>query len=144
MYKNAKDKGITLTSLVITVVILLILSTIAYETGKGTIENARLSAYRAEMTIMQEEVDKFEQNIRQGNITESALTQYGQNPAEVEGATEALQNAGVTNAADQSGYKYYSAEALKQLGIENVENDFLINIAKRSVIAIYLHHRHNR
>lgn len=136
MYKNAKDKGITLVSLVVTVVILLILSTIAYETGKGTIESARLSAYRAEMTIMQEEVDKFEQNIRQGNITESALTQYGQNPTEVEGATEALQNAGITNAEDQSGYKYYSAEALKQLGIENVENDFLINIAKRSVVSV--------
>ena len=122
MYKNAKDKGITLTSLVVTIVLLLILSTIAYETGKGTVENARLSAYRAEMTIMQEEVDKLEQEIRQGKLTESA--------------TEALQKAGITDAEEQSEYKYYDANALKALGIENVENGYLINISKRSVISV--------
>ena len=136
MYKNAKDKGITLTSLVVTIVLLLILSTIAYETGKGTVENARLSAYRAEMTIMQEEVDKLEQEIRQGKLTKPAILQYGQNLSGVEGATEALQNAGITDAEEQSEYKYYDADALKALGIENVENGYLINISKRSVISV--------
>ena len=133
MYKNTKDKGITLVSLIVTIVILLILSTIAYETGKGTIESAKLSAYRTEMTIMQEEVDKLEQEIRQGKITEAQLMMLGEDVSEADGASEAFSKAGIT---DTSGYKYFTADALKSLGIENVENDYLINIEKRSVISL--------
>ena len=135
MYKNAKDNGITLVSLVVTIVILLIISTIAYETGKGTLESAKLSAYRAEMTIMQEEVDKLEQQYRQGKINQAQLAMLGEDPTGIEGAEEAFNSANV-DAGDKSGYRYFTAEDLKDLGIENIENDYLINIEKRSVISL--------
>ena len=135
MYKNAKDKGITLVSLVVTIVLLLILSTIAYETGKGTIESAKLSAYRAEMTIMQEEVDNLEQQFRQGKISETEIASLGKDWSEAEGASEAFIGAGVED-EDKSGYRYFTADDLKALGIENIENDYLINIQKRSVISL--------
>ena len=133
MYKNAKDKGITLVSLVVTIVLLLILSIIAYETGKGTIESAKLSAYRAEMTIMHEEVDNLEQQFRQGKLSETQIANLGQDPTGIEGVQEAFDGARVS---DTDGYKYFTPDDLKALGIENIENDYLINIEKRSVISL--------
>ena len=48
-----KNKGITLISLIITIIILIILASTAIYSGKGAIESSKLSAFEAELRIMQ-------------------------------------------------------------------------------------------
>ena len=135
MYKNAKDKGITLVSLVVTIVILLILSTIAYEIGKGTMQSARLTAYAAEMQAMQQKVNELEQEYRNGDqTTKQRIENIGQSIELVsEDANTAFSSAEVS---DTSGYRYYSSDTLKELELENFNQEFLVNVAKRDIISL--------
>ena len=130
MYKYAKEKGVTLVSLVVTIILLLILSTIAYQTGKSTIENARVSSYTNEMIAMQQKVNELAQELNNGN---NNVLYYGTNIDGVEGATEALNGADVS---DTSGYKYFDEYALEALGLEKMNQTFLVNIEKRSVVSL--------
>ncbi|MBR3162804.1 MAG: hypothetical protein IKF17_01720 [Clostridia bacterium] len=130
MINNAKDKGITLVSLVITIVILLILSTITYQAGKGTIQNARLTSYTTEMSALQQEVNKLEQQYRSGD---TSVLNMGQETDGVEGAQEAFTNAGVS---DTTGYRYFTQATLQELGLDSVEHEFLVNVQKRDIISL--------
>ena len=130
MLKNAKDKGITLVSLVVTIVILLVLSGIAYQAGKGTVESARLSTTTGEMIALQQKVNELEQRYRSGD---TSVLNMGYDVSQAEGASETFTNANIT---DTTGYRYYPPITLEELGIENSENGYLVNIQKRSIVSL--------
>jgi len=58
-----KNKGITLVALVITIVVLLILASVATYSGIEVIKSAKLTAFTTELKIMQTQVNaKYEEN----------------------------------------------------------------------------------
>ena len=130
--KMIKEKitGITLTSLVITIIVLLILASLMYSTGRNVIDNARLSSFTAELQKLQGEVNTLYQKYKNGD---NDVLELGEPLRDSEDEMKAFQGAGEDNT---EGYQYFSAEKLKEIGIDNIDGDYLINIKKRSVISL--------
>ena len=159
------NSGITLVSLVITIIILFILSSIAIYSGVGTIRSARLTKFTVELKMMQQKVnelyDSYTNNksvivngieyMGKGEYT-TQTTDDGQtqmiktkqgiqdigNNLEENFSTSKLEtifSIEESGVADKEGYKYYDAETLQALGLENMEYTFFEKKKKRSIIS---------
>lgn len=131
MNKLTRNKGITLTALVVTVVLLLILVGVGITIGKNTIEDGRLVSYGIELTTMQSKVNELEQQYKNGD--ESVLT-LGNGLQNTEQENTAFQGAGVS---DKTGYRYYNKDTIIELNLQNFKQEFLVNVANRKVISLY-------
>ncbi len=123
-----ENKGITLISLVITIVILLILASIVTYSGLNVISSSKLTTFTAELKIMQTQVNSiYEKDSKQ---------QIGE---EITGDIQTQANSIFTEAESgiktQEGYRYWSQDLIRELGIEGVEQDFFVNLEKRSVVS---------
>lgn len=131
-----KNSGITLITLVITIIVLLILASIATYSGIEAIEHSKITAFTAELKIMQLNVNdlyekyKNEQKVKLDNELKSIL-ELGEQISNTE-QNEYYNSLTEDNKTD---YRYFSNSLIKKLGIEGVEQDFLINIKKRKVIS---------
>ena len=127
--KSKKEKGITLISLVITITVLIILASIATYSGINVIKQSKLNKFTAEMKIMQTEVNSLYDRYMSGE--ESVLGTGKELDSEAN-------NVFTTNASgitDSSGYRYYDRGTIESLGIKEVEEEFYVNVEKRSVIS---------
>lgn len=125
-----KCKGITLVSLVITITVLLILASVATYSGLNVISSSKLTTFTAELKLMQTQVNAiYEQDKEQqigielteeSSIAEQATKVFTENES------------GITSS---DGYRYWSNDEVKKLGIEGVKQDFFINIKTRSVVS---------
>lgn len=129
--KNLKNKGITLVSLVITVIVLLILASIATYSGINVIQSSKLTAFTTELKIMQTQVNELYQRYKDGDNTVLGL---GKDLGSVsEQANKAFNASGIT---EQSEYRYFDQNTIKDgLKIEGVEGEFFVNIKTRSVVS---------
>ena len=133
-----ENKGITLMSLVITIIILLILSGITFQTGKSVIENSKVTAFTVELQAMQTKVNELYQKKNSGDGTTNIngedvlVDDIGTALTGSQEENTALAGAGVSS----DGFKYYSLETIKELGVNEVTQDFLINIDTRQIVSI--------
>lgn len=151
-------KGITLISLVITIIVLLILASIATYSGINIINSSRLTAFTTELKIMQTQVNTIYQKYKDnetieidGNIyygetykndtTKRTILDMGQ---ELTGGTigeqankvfEELIEDTESGIKLKEGYLYWSNDLIKKLGIEGIEQDYFINVEKRSIVS---------
>lgn len=121
-------KGITLISLVIMIIVLLILASVAIYSGKDIVKSSKFTAFSTELKIMQTQVNAMYQDNDKANLG-----------AEIEGSVKTQADkvftASESGITSQEGYKYWNQQLIKELGIEGVEQDFFINLEKRSVIS---------
>lgn len=151
-----KAKGVTLIALITTIVVILILASVATTSGIGVIEQAELNRFTAEMKIMQTYVNQLYQKYKDGekiqvgseeytgdeiltmrknsldasistNIENSSLPAYS-----VAQQVFTSNESGIT---DKTGYLYFNKKLIEDLNIEGVYGEFFINISKRSVIS---------
>ena len=128
-----KNNGITLISLVITVTVLIILASIATYSGVNVIRQSKLNRFITEMKIMQTEVNSLYDKYSNGTDEEKADILNSGKALDSEASNVFTTNAsGIT---DSSGYKYYDKATIESLGIEGVEEEFYVNVEKRSVIS---------
>ena len=113
------NKGVTLISLVVTIVVLIILASIATYSGVNVIRQSKLDKFTAEMKIMQTEVNNLYDKYSNGTDEEKAnVLNYGK-VLDTQASSVFTTNAsGITNS---SGYKYYDRKTIENLGIEQVE-----------------------
>lgn len=134
------ERGITLIALTITILVLLVLSAVAINSGISTIKSAKLTAFTAEMKLMQGKVNELYRNWKDGvKFNEDEVLNIGK---KIEDADENVKNAAETaflsanvKTEDRENYKYYDSDTLKLLGLEEVKGEFFVNIQKRSVIS---------
>ncbi len=144
MKKN--NSGITLVSLVITVIVLLILSSIAVYSGVSTIRSARLTRFTTELKMMQQKVNElYDSYINNKSVTVNGTEYVGTDIQNIGEDPEGLFNSnrleevfsaegsGIT---DRTGYMYYSLETMQGLGMQDMEYEFFVNVATRSVVSI--------
>ena len=130
MKKEVKNvNGITLIALVTTVIIILILSSVAIYSGKSIISSSKLTKFTAEMKIMQMQVNDLYDKYKNGD---NAILELGEDLSSNEQENTAFSGAGII---DTTGYRFFSQTTIESLNIEGVEGEFLINIEKRSVIS---------
>ena len=169
MRKN--NSGITLVSLVITIIVLLILASITVYSGISTVRSARLTKFTTELKMMQQKVNELydyytnNKSITVNNVVytggkEQADAEQGQEETEVTPPETTDENKGIqeigkdpaeffnpnrleeifsaegSGITSSSGYKYYDTETLQGLELENMEYEFFVNVATRSVVSI--------
>ena len=133
--KSLKDnrKGITLVSLVITIVVLLILASIATYSGIEVIKSSRLTTFTTEMKIMQTQVNELYQRYKDGDNTVLGLGKDLDSVSEQANKVFTEKESGIT---DQNEYQYFDQNTIKNvLKIEGVEGEFFVNIKNRSVVS---------
>ena len=129
--KCKNEKGITLIVLAVTIIIMLIIASIAIYSGTESIKNAKLEALKTNMLLIQakakeyvEEVS-FKIGVTSGvdatevqNRTNQARTEIYINDAQLEVVTDTSKIPGLI-----SGNTYkVGQEALKKMGLEQIEN----------------------
>lgn len=129
-------KGITLVSLIITIVVLLILASIATYSGISVIKSSSLTAFTTELKIMQTQVNAMYETEKE------KAKEYGKRITGNEQAIKIFKELKEKDpqfvnidADDIEGYKYWDKDWIEELGIEGIEQTFLINIEKRSVVS---------
>ena len=135
-----ENKGITLIALVITVTVLIILASIATYSGVGIIRQSKLNRFTTEMKIMQTEVNDLYQKATSGETVEVNGNSYtgldiyniGEELDSKANNVFTSETSGIT---DKSGYRLYDQEIIKGLGIDGVEEEYFVNVEKRSIVS---------
>lgn len=143
-----KEKGITLTSLVITIIILLIIASISVFSGTQTIKYAKWNKAKSEMETVQAQVNTWNEEYKSLSDTEknTYLKNIGTsvtNPPDVEDMdsyNNALEktknNVAEIDESNISDYRLLSEYYLKKnLGL-NGSYEFLVNIKTRDVVLL--------
>ena len=138
------EKGITLAALVITIILLLIISTIAVYSGNGIIKYTTFNKAKSEVQFMQTSVNSWYEEYKAGDETEqNKILNYGETISDYKselGSNEAeefqrdLDKTVNDTGISLSGYRFFSEQYLKDnLGMESSFN-FLVNVDERSVV----------
>lgn len=132
--------GITLISLIITIIILLILASIATYSGTEIIKSSQLTAFTTEMKIMQTQVNEFYQKFQNNekiliDKEEINILELGEDLSQVQAQADIVFTEGASGIQDSNGYRYWNHEWIQKLGIEGIEQEFFVNIPKRSVVS---------
>ena len=151
--KIGNSKGITLIALVITIIVLLILASVATYSGIDVIRSSKFTAFTTEMKIMQTEVNNLYNQWKNGEIAIDETTGNITNTADNSTIGKDLTyNSDVEdqanfvlvevlslgdNLSSLTGYKYFDQETIQNLGIEAVEGEFFINIKTRISFRIF-------
>ena len=151
MKKIDNSKGITLIALVITIIVLLIVASIATYSGIQVVESSKFTAFVTEMKIMQAEVNNLYDQWKNGKITIDETTGNITNTADNSVIGKDLTyNSDVQRQAnevlikvlglgssinDLKEYKYFDHETIQNLGIDAIDGEFFINIKTRKVVS---------
>lgn len=126
-----KEQGITLIALTITVIILLILASVATYSGISTIKSSKLNKFKQELEIMQAQVQILYEKYKDADTID-----IGKN---ISGSGKEEQAKNAFNGAEEtatSGYKLFDAEEIEKLGVEGIERDYLLDILNKKVISL--------
>ena len=133
--KKAKDRGITLISLVLTVLILLIIASIGFTSGMSTINYAKFSEFKSELEILQTKVNELNQN-NQVNIGRE-LNQEQKNVFEKKEIIDIIFNNKSEEEKQkiQNGFRYYNTSDIeKEFNLGNIKREYIINVEYRYII----------
>lgn len=142
------QRGITLISLIITIIVMIILASTAIYSGVSTINASKLTAFETELKIMQSEVNDLYDKYRneetvlvdsvETNVLDLGEPAIGTNAnVNIEAKSSiALDGAEVANDETiRANYRYFTQEYLEKLGVEGINQDFLLNIKSRKVVS---------
>lgn len=128
------EKGITLIALSITIIVLIIIASVAVNTGFGTIKFAKFNKAKSEIELIQLQVNTWYDEYKSIE-TEEGKANYLENIGLETTDTTCDQNTLETTPRDtELEYRYLSKNYLRNILGMDLENEFLINIPNRKVI----------
>ena len=105
-----KENGITLMSLVITIVILLILASIATYSGIEVIKSSKLTKFTTEMKIMQTQVNELYQKMQDGDTT---IEELGKDISDQTQVNKIFDEVGIETVDERGKYRYFDKDKIK-------------------------------
>lgn len=126
------ERGITLISLVITIVVLAIITGIAVSASTDSIKSAKRTAFITELEMVQEKVNTIYEKRKLNEEDVIYYNSLGQDISKVE-ASKLTQ---ILKGQSGEGYLYFSKEDLKKLDLDNISQDIIINFNTRDVISV--------
>ena len=131
MKKAKENKGITLASLVITVIVLIILATVGTYSGAATLRYMKYAKAKTQIETMQSELNSWYQSFKNGN---TIVLNYGTavTYADYSSSFERLE----VEAGDESisKYKLFTPKYIEEtLGIGGIDYEFIINVQDRKI-----------
>lgn len=130
--KLKKQTGITLISLVITIIVMIIIAGVATTAGLSSIENAKKTSLITELEMIQEKVNTI---CEKRKLNKEDITYYDSLGKDISSVDEEKLNV-LLDGIEQIGYRYFSKEDLKQLELDNMTQDVIINYDTRDVASI--------
>lgn len=134
------DKGITLISLVITIIVILILTSISYYTGVNNVKESRDSAVKIELQLVQQAViQKYTKSKLIGDFSilpgkpydEGDFTELNSIIGKIAEKTKVTIKLKDINA---SNYFLLDTTSLGMLGITNTKDEYIVNYVTGEVI----------
>jgi len=128
------NKGITLISLIVTIVVMLILASVTTYTGINTYKNAQVNKFVTQMQLLQAKVDDLvaTKTIEELNNMEFLSVTTNQ---EINAVVTAF-NQGETTTADINKYKVFTEDkVLEILDVEDVETSIIVNFETREIVS---------
>ena len=126
-------KGITLVSLVITIVVLLILASIGTSAGIDVIKQAKLNTFTTELEVLQTKVNELYDEYSSGN---EDVLEYGQELSQSGGQADKVLISSVSGITDnKADYRYYDKTTIDALKLEGIDSEFFVNVKTRSVVS---------
>lgn len=126
-----KEEGITLISLVITIIILLILAGVVTFSGIQSITTTQKTAFISELELIQAKVNTIYEKRKLSEQEKEYYDALGQDINNV--AQEKLDE--ILKDKSTEGFRYFSTQDLKQLEIETTQ-EVIINFDTREVISL--------
>lgn len=126
------QKGITLITLVITIIIMIILAGVVIYNGMESINTSRKLAFISELEMIQAKVNVIYEERKESNEKTEYYNLIGQDISNVDKVhlNEVL---GQTN---KDGFKYFNSSDLKKLDLDNINQEVLINYDTREIISL--------
>lgn len=134
--KKTKENGITLVTLVITIIVLLMLTSIGTTAGISTINMAKFNQLKNELQMLQTKVNGLNQENKTDIGTELTVTQ--QKILDIEEVSNIIykDRADEEKADVKNSFKYLTSNDIKEeLGLEGIKRDYLINVKYRYVVS---------
>ena len=123
------QKGITITALVITIILMLILASVSINVGIDSVQNAKASRFRTEMKLIHARVNEL---IEEMEVSE--LNGLGQSIPN--GLMQQVNMA--LDGASSNGYRYFEKTDLEHdLGIIDVDREIIINFSTKDIVDIF-------
>ena len=137
-----QNRGITIISLVVTVIVLIILASITTYSGVSTARESRYYDAVHQMKVMQSEVNSWYEEKKDGdesNWNKGVLLSSSGKETKCFTAYNSARdnNLNGTDIGQIADFKYFSKDVIKDdLDIEGISYDFIINLNTRSVILV--------
>lgn len=128
----SSNKGITLIMLVITIIVLSILTAVTVNVGYNTYKDMQLTAYVSKMNMIQSRVNLVSQKVAQGD---TSYNNIGTPISSLDTSTKDKINS-ILVGSSSDGFKYYDEAALKELGVEKIDEEVIINLNTRIIYSI--------
>lgn len=126
------ERGITLISLVITIIVLLIIAGTATYSGMESINKSLKIAFISEMETIQSKVNNIYEKGKLSQEDKEYYENLGQELSVVESQTLSK----ILGNSTPDGFRYFSTEDLKNLELDNITQNVIINFDTREVISI--------
>lgn len=126
------EKGITLTSLIITLMVMVILAGAGITVGLDSVRAAKRTAFISELETIQAKVNTIYEKRKASDEEKAYYDAIGQD-ASVLGTAKLYVLLGSTTA---NGFKYFTQNELKQIELENISEEVIINFDTREVISV--------
>lgn len=127
-----QNHGITLVSLVITIIVLIIITGIAIFAGTSTIKSTKIAGFMTELELIQEKVNTIYEKRKLNKEDINYYSSLGQNISIIDSS----KLANLLNGVSEEGYYYFSKEDLKKLDLDNISQEVIINFETRDVASI--------
>lgn len=129
MIKN--EKGITLVVLAITIIVMTILATVVTYSALDSLRTAQKNAFISEMEMVQAKVNVIYEKMQNNTQDIEYYNSLGQDVS-VLGEETLIK---ILGDSSRDGFKYFSKEDLKNLELEDINQEVIINFSTREVIS---------
>ncbi len=127
------EKGITLISVILTILLLGIIVGIVITNGVDTYGNSKVVAFETQMQMIQKKVDIA---VEEGSVIGTALDDTQKEKlSQILSEDDASGNYIKTSTINDVSLRFFSgSDIANEFDIQNVQDDFIINFANREVI----------
>lgn len=125
------QNGVTLISLVVTIILMVILASVVTFGGIDSISSAKRTTFISELEIIQAKVNSIHEQRKASKQDKEYYDSIGQNVSVL--GTKLSE---ILGGSSQDGFKYFSKNDLKNIDIENVNQNVIINFDTREVISV--------
>lgn len=126
------EKGVTMISLIVTVVVMLIVAGVAVKAGTSSVNNTKKTAFITELEIIQEKVNTIYEKRK---LNEENIDIYDTAGKDASYVGQTILNR-VLKGKSSTGYRYFSSDDLEQLDLSNISQEVIINFSTRDVVSL--------